>query len=394
MKRRSKIVLGAGVVLVGIILLARPRIEYAAMSWYITRQDAPGDTAMRHMLSEARDRAVALERLWDTRKIVHREFVMDYMRWRLDGGQSLWPRMKPLTLEAACCGDFDTQQAALTVLEQRSDPDFVPLLIRMLQDVDPDVRRLAVMSLGRTRDKRLIPVFIQMLDDPDRSVRGFSAGALVTITDQDFGLHFTAKDEDADAARDMWRKWWAAQRTQSPEPRATAPTAWSLLPIGPAPDFSLSDLDGRKVRLADFKGKLVLLTFWATWCPPCLREIPSLADLHRRRSDVVVLAISTDALRDESHSSNHHDEMPQGDLAGQVKKFVGDNAIPYRVLMDNDGQVTGAYSGGDLPVGVWIDREGLIRRRFIGPREIGVLEQMANDVAQPLPKFDAAASAS
>ncbi|HVM98184.1 MAG TPA: TlpA disulfide reductase family protein, partial [Candidatus Acidoferrales bacterium] len=65
----------------------------------------------------------------------------------------------------------------------------------------------------------------------------------------------------------------------------------------PAPDFALTNLDGRTVRLSDFRGKIVFLNLWATWCPPCREEMPSMEQLHRRfeSQGLVMLAVSEDS---------------------------------------------------------------------------------------------------
>jgi peroxiredoxin len=118
-----------------------------------------------------------------------------------------------------------------------------------------------------------------------------------------------------------------------------------------APDFSLKDADGRTVRLADFRGKVVLLNFWATWCGPCRIEIPWFVDFERRHKEqgFAVVGISMDE-----------------DGWDAVKPFVSRVGINYRVLMGND-TISQLYGGVEsLPTTFLIDREGRIAAIHVG----------------------------
>lgn len=118
-----------------------------------------------------------------------------------------------------------------------------------------------------------------------------------------------------------------------------------------APNFSLRTLDGRNVRLSDFRGKVVLLNFWATWCAPCRVEMPWLVEFHQQyRShglEVVGVAVD-DGNRDE------------------IAKFVHERHVGYTILL-NDQAVGDAYGGLRLlPQTVFIGRDGRILRRRTG----------------------------
>jgi peroxiredoxin len=115
-------------------------------------------------------------------------------------------------------------------------------------------------------------------------------------------------------------------------------------PIKAAPDFQVRTPDDRQLRLSDFKGKVVFLNFWATWCEPCREEMPSIERLHRAYRDrgLVVLAISTDS---------------QG--ASVVKPFMKQFGITFEVGLDPKMTVaTGSYHVWALPATVIIDRQG------------------------------------
>ena len=123
----------------------------------------------------------------------------------------------------------------------------------------------------------------------------------------------------------------------------------------PAPDFTLEDIDARKYSLKDYRGKVIMLNFWATWCPPCRRELPSMERLHQKfkNRDFVVLSLN---------------QMEDGD---QIFTFTGDLGIDltFPILFDKDSSVSHAYGVMGLPTTYIIDKKGYVRFRAIGGRE-------------------------
>jgi peroxiredoxin len=118
-----------------------------------------------------------------------------------------------------------------------------------------------------------------------------------------------------------------------------------------APNFTLKDEDGKSVQLSDYRGKVVLLNFWATWCGPCKIEIPWFVEFERKHKDqgFAVVGISMDE-----------------DGWQVVKPFVSDAGINYRILMANDS-VAQLYGGVDsLPTTFIIDRDGRIAAVHVG----------------------------
>jgi len=126
-----------------------------------------------------------------------------------------------------------------------------------------------------------------------------------------------------------------------------------------APDFTLQDISGKKVRLADLKGKVVMLEFWATWCPPCRAEIPAVERLHREYGDkgLTVLAITLD--------EGGWDE---------VKAFIAESKISYTVLKGTE-DVSAEYKIRLIPATFLIDKEGNIRKQYMGGGSNEALEQ-------------------
>lgn len=132
--------------------------------------------------------------------------------------------------------------------------------------------------------------------------------------------------------------------------------AWEQAPLEAqglraAPDFLLKDLSQKKVKLTDFKGKVVILNFFATWCPPCRAEIPELNKLYRlnKEKGLVVLGVSLDM-----------DLPPQG-----LTTFVKDMKITYPVLMGTS-DLAEKYQVSGVPTTILINREGKAHSRYDG----------------------------
>ncbi|MFZ1010134.1 MAG: TlpA disulfide reductase family protein [Candidatus Sulfotelmatobacter sp.] len=116
-----------------------------------------------------------------------------------------------------------------------------------------------------------------------------------------------------------------------------------------APDFTVHNAD-RTVVLSQLKGQIVVLNFWATWCPPCIEEMPSLVQMQQRMKakGVTVLAVSVDV-----------DE-------GSYQRFVKDHNVNLLSVRDGDGKSNALYGTFKFPETYIIDRNGIMRRKFIG----------------------------
>lgn len=119
----------------------------------------------------------------------------------------------------------------------------------------------------------------------------------------------------------------------------------------PAIDFELKDQYGKTHKLSDYKGKVLFLNFWATWCPPCKMEMPDIQKIYEKyekqgeKSEVVVLSVAAPNTQDEK------------DIDG-IKAFLEENGYTYPVLMDDGGYTFGAYRISSLPTTFMIDKEG------------------------------------
>jgi cytochrome c biogenesis protein CcmG/thiol:disulfide interchange protein DsbE len=118
-----------------------------------------------------------------------------------------------------------------------------------------------------------------------------------------------------------------------------------------APDFVLPAVDGTMVQLSDYKGKVIIIDFWTTWCAPCQEQVPILTKLHKSYSEkgLVILGISLDVEGLEV-----------------LGPFVHENMVPYKVLMSDD-RVNRAFGGiATIPTLYIVDRNGRLVRKLIG----------------------------
>jgi len=133
-----------------------------------------------------------------------------------------------------------------------------------------------------------------------------------------------------------------------------------LVESGPAPDFTLADSDGTPVTLSDNLGRPVVLVFWATWCGPCLAEIPELNAFHDAHPEVELLGINVDEAR----------------TVDRVQATMRRHQIDYPVLFDHSGAASDAYGVSSLPTTVVVDPEGTIRHASVGTHTRGGLARL------------------
>ncbi len=129
-----------------------------------------------------------------------------------------------------------------------------------------------------------------------------------------------------------------------------------------APDFELPDLNDEAVRLSDFRGKVVFLNFWATWCKPCKEEMPSMEVLHKSlgKDGLVVVAVSIDRVTTKQ----------------DIPPFAKSLNLTFPILVDSWGQTDKRYKLMGVPETYIIDRAGILREKVIGPRDWTLLENL------------------
>ena len=122
-----------------------------------------------------------------------------------------------------------------------------------------------------------------------------------------------------------------------------------------APDFSLPDLQGKKQQLSDYRGKVVFLNFWATWCKPCKEEMPSMQVLweNLKKEDFVMLAVSMDRVT----------------TTKDIPPFVENLKLTFPIFTDSWGQTDKRYKLMGVPETYIIDQGGVLREKVIGPRD-------------------------
>jgi thiol-disulfide isomerase/thioredoxin len=151
------------------------------------------------------------------------------------------------------------------------------------------------------------------------------------------------------------------------------------VPAKAAPNFTLSTVDGQQVSLEQYRGKVVFLNFWATWCIPCREEMPALEQLHQtyQAQDLAILSIDLK------------------ESADQVKAFFLKHSLSFPALLDQNGSVFRDYLVAGMPTTYLIGRDGTMLARGVGGRDwtraeaiqlIGELIQKAPVVVQPGPQ--------
>jgi thiol-disulfide isomerase/thioredoxin len=371
----------------------------------LLRSPSPREDAFEQLATGFSDPTSFLERCWATAKVPQRQLVVSFLRNQATANPKWFTNVQRLVLAGTTDPDMSVRELALATLQSRADPALFPCARAQLQDPDPLVRQLGLEYLRQVNAQQGVPVVIGLLNDPDLRVVATAEVALMRWTGQDFGVRTHLAIPSGEAGRQLdpahvdtirhgverRKEWWQAHAQEFPAPEtAFSKPLNSDFSCPSVEDFTLPDPQGERIRLSDFRGKTVLINFWATWCTACLAEIPDLVELHKKLGDrVVILGVALDGLPDEhghqggEEGETQHEGGPSRKaVVNKVVRAVKSRGINYPVLLDPDANVGRRFNGGELPTTVMIDSQGKLRRRFIGERNVQVFEAMLAEIGK------------
>jgi peroxiredoxin len=149
-------------------------------------------------------------------------------------------------------------------------------------------------------------------------------------------------------------------------PGSAAPALEPMPLVGyPAPDFALKSLTGESVRLSDFKGKPVLINFWATWCGPCRAEFPDFQEAATNNPDTLVIIGVNNTISDPPE---------------QVAAFVTEFGVTFPILLDEQGAVMKQYRVLGMPTSIFVGRDGVIQEIMTGPVNKAYIETKLSEL--------------
>lgn len=176
--------------------------------------------------------------------------------------------------------------------------------------------------------------------------------------------------------------WKPAEQNENGETEEMQPVAEeaavnSTIPAEPAeigiqqgnaaPDFELATLDGNTVKLSDFKGKKVILNFWATWCPPCKAEMPHMQNFYEENKDegIEIVAVNLTNL-DKGRNT--------------IETFIEDYGLTFTIPLDEDGKIGETYQTFSIPTSYILDADGIIKSKIIGPMDEEMMTSLTKDL--------------
>jgi thiol-disulfide isomerase/thioredoxin len=335
-----------------------------------------------------------LDRLTDEFQILGGKYGFIFLA-RL--GERFFAPQMPV-LGAALDPDVNVRETALSLLSQRKDAALTALAAEQLKDPDQHIRLLGLNYLKQATPATGVPLATALLNDADAAVVGMSVKLLEQWSGEKFGVKLAdtvlvenktnglpefqaAGVAKTEAAAAKAKAWWSAHQAEFPPVKLQVPAAaLGVMEPVPAGDFELRDLDGRKVRLSNFRGKVVLINFWTTWCTACVGEIPELIALQNSHSsNLVILGVSLDLVPDDDGDITPNPQT----IPKKVARTVKSRGINYPVYLDEHNEIGGRFNGGELPTTVIVDAQGNVRRRFVGARSLPVFEAMLDAASRP-----------
>jgi len=258
------------------------------------------------------------------------------------------------------------REAALEALPQMDKTRGLQLELAALVDADLWIRESVVSRLDAEAyrsptDPRALPTLIRTLDDSSPVVQVTTMSILRHMTGNDWRCSSLAKPDVRQALVQRWKQWWAGDSR-----RATFPAAFNFIAprpsvrTDPAPDFQLIDTDGKSVSLASERGKVILLNFWGTWCPPCQKEIPDLIrlDAAYRSKGLEIVGVA----------------LSEKNGVDGLRKSCAERGITYRQALAVNEMLDAYGHIEEVPISVLIDAQGRIRNRWEGERDFGTFQ--------------------
>lgn len=386
-----------------VALLWRP-IQQQWLAALVVHAEAPAQTVVDELLDNSKNRGRLLNRLWNSEKVPHRLAALKYLRTHPETASALLAQLDSLISAAARDGDIQVRELALGLLAEHQHADLLRLAKAQLHDADPAIRVFGLQYLNKFGNSRMVPLIVPLLDDRDPRATAMAGVTLRKWTGNDFGVSlsqalpkFNANPLKETSPADLealqrgvhrWKEWWELHRTEYPtqqEAPSRASEFWSL----PLPDYSLEDLNGKQIRLSDFRESIVLLTFLDTETANSLIFLSNLVEVQLRNSQrLSVLAVSLNGTHAEhkhehghAHGGRSQSQQPSSSqLGAKLRQIVQDKGINYPVLIDSKDTIGYRFSATEYPTSVLIDRDGCLRRRFIGIRKAGTLEAMIDEI--------------
>jgi thiol-disulfide isomerase/thioredoxin len=398
--KKRRVILVFAILAAFMLLFFRKPVSDRLSEHAVLVNDAPSEEVLRQAIQSSPDPQAELLAAWNTGKIVPRELAIRSLAGIAPPDRPCPPDLEAVLLAGALDPDENVRETALAELRLRHDPALPALAAAQLADADPQDRLMGLQYLKAFPAKVGLPLAAPLLDDADPWV---VAQVLILMNNwcgEDFGVkvrdvlpvdnaktglleYLPESAARMRAGMERAKAWLASHRAEFQPARASIPPeALAALRAVPAGDFTLPSLDGHSVRLSEFRGKVVVLNFWTTWCTACLGEIPELVELRKRNSDhLAILGTSLDFTPNDDQVAS----LPSPrEIRAKVARIVRQRGINYTVLLDEKGAVGARFNGGELPTTVIIDAEGNVRRRFIGARSIAVFNAFIAAASRPL----------
>ena len=417
-QRPRRLLLGLGLALVAGVWFFREPLREVIRNQATLANDAPNAEVVADMIKQATDPRTALLAAWSSGKIVHRQVAIGALRQVFPHDQPLPPTFDSIVLAGALDPDINVRETALGILQERKHAALAALAAEQLKDPDQQVRLLGLNYLKHATPTLGVPVVAALLNDSDTAVLGMSVKLLENWSNRQFGVKLADTVQVVNettglrefqsegiaktrAVAEKARAWWVEHQNEFPLENLQVPAeAYAARTPLPAADFQLRTLDGKRLRLSDYRGKIVLINFWTTWCTACVGEMPALEALQKKHGgQLAILGVSLDyvpdshghigghaAVEEQAHSDGSHDDHEATAAAlkrvrEKVARVAKTRGINYPVLLDEHNEIGGSYNGGELPTTVIIDAQGNIRRRFVGARSLPVFEAMIAEAA-------------